>query len=50
VCIGILWSLRLFWGVRKKFLNFWWVFVSALWSFFLRVQILLTSSIGGCVY
>jgi hypothetical protein len=23
VCIGILWSLRFFWGVRQKFLNFW---------------------------
>jgi hypothetical protein len=34
VCIGILWSLRSFFGVRPKFLNFWGVFVSALWSFF----------------
>jgi hypothetical protein len=33
VCIGILWSLRFFWGVRQKSGG---VFVSALWSFFLR--------------
>ena len=38
VCIGILWSLRFFWGVRQKFLNFWGVCVCVgnLIFFFLR--------------
>jgi hypothetical protein len=51
VCIGILWSLRFFWGVRQKFLNFWGGCLCRHFDlFFWGVQILLTSYIGGCVY